>query len=223
MIQMSTFTFLALLEVMMVIVLVLGYLIWQKRKQRSTPHTETVEVPTDEPSGPTPSLYLEREAAKTRTFTEFLHDNPREEPTDLVLRAALHLRAGLLRKESELAYKPVTVRDAAQWTALAELFTTELSANVFSHASAKVHAVHGEDAESSEIIAAQQTRTIQYLRDYVEQLLEKVGHQPRPDENIVNRFDEIERANREMGLCITVLEDENSFLRDQIAALLKED
>ncbi len=222
MIQLSTFTFLALLEVLMAMALLLAFMVWQKRKRRRTSHTETVGVSTEPSSGPTPSLYLESEAAKTKTFAEFLHGKPREEPTDLALRAALELRAGWLRKESDLAYKPVSERDATQWTALAELIRAELSTDAFTHASVKMHAVHGEDTASSEVITALQTRTIQHLRAYVEQLLAKIDHQPSPDENIVNRFDEIERANREMGMCISVLEDENSFLRDQIAALLKD-
>lgn len=218
MIQLSLFSFFALLEVIAALTLLLGVLYWRQRRLRSTNSIQYIDTSEDYP---TPSLYLDSEAAKTKTFVEMLHDQPRAEPVDLVLRAALGLRAGLLRKESALAKTPISERDAALWTALAEQVAAVLRAEAFSHASAKLHAVHGEDTASTEVIAAQQARTIQHLREYIGQLLEKMGHQPSPDQNIIGRFDDMERANREMCQCIAVLEDENSFLRDQIAALLK--
>lgn len=220
MVQLSTFSFLALLENIAALTVLLGLMFWRQQRLRSTNSIQYIDGTEDYP---TPSLYLDSEAAKTKTFVETLHDHPKAEPTDLVLRAALGVRAGLLRKESESAKKPVSERDAALWMALAKQVATQLGAEAFSHVTAKVHAVHGEDTVSTEVIAAQQARTIQHLRDYVGQLLDKLGHQPLPDQNIAGRFDEMERTNREMSQCIAVLEDENSFLRDQIAALLKTD
>lgn len=220
MIQLSMFSFLALLEGMVVLLLLLGILVWQQRRSRGGTRIQYIDA-TEE--YPTPSLYLDSEAAKTQSFVEDLRAQPQAEPGDSVARAALGVRAGLLRQESELAKTPVGERDNAVWATLAARVASVLEGEGFSHVSDKSTLVHGEDTVSSEAIAAQQTRTIQYLRDYIQQLLEKLGHQPLPDNHISDRFDELERANRELRQCVAVLEDENGFLRDQIAALLKLD
>lgn len=224
MIQLSMFSFLALLEAIAVLLALLGLMVWRQRRLSGGTRIQYIDA-TEE--YPTPSLYLDSESAKTHSFVETLHEKPRAEPTDAALRAALGLRAGLLRRESELAQslvkQPVGERDPALWTTLAGQVATVLEAEGFSHAASRSTLVHGEETVSSEAIAVQQTRTIQYLRDYIQQLLDKLGHQPLPDEHITDRFDQMERANRELGQCIAVLEDENGFLRDQIAALLKLD
>ena len=70
-------------------------------------------------------------------------------------------------------------------------------------------------------IVAQQSKTIDYLRNYIQELLDQHGHMPSPEPNIASKFDELERANKELSGCVEILVDENEFLREQIAALLK--
>ncbi|MBI5041600.1 MAG: hypothetical protein HZB57_10520 [Gammaproteobacteria bacterium] len=202
----------------------LGIIIWRQRRSGGGTRIQYIDA-TEE--YPTPSLYLDSEAAKTQTFVEALRTQPKAAPGDPALRAALGLRAGLLRQESELAQSlvktPVGERDPALWVVLAQQVAAVVGAEGFSRQAQKGHEVYGEDTGPSEVIADQQTRTIQHLREYIQQLLEKLGHQPLPDANMTEHFDTLERANRELNQCVTVLEDENSFLRDQIAALLKLD
>lgn len=224
MIQLSLFSFLALLEVIAVLLVLLGILVWRLRRMRIERRIQFIDATEEHP---TASLYLDSEAAKTRTFVESLGAQPQAEPSAPALRAALGLRAGLLRQESVLAGKGAdagaVTRDSAAWEALARQIDATLKTEGFSQQRQQSHEIHGEDTVASEAIVAQQTRTIQHLRGYIQQLLEKLGHQPLPDNTIQERFDELERANSELSQCVAVLEDENSFLRDQIAELLRLD
>lgn len=219
MVQLSLFSFLALLEAMAVLLLALGYLIWRQRRLRAgQTRIQFIDASEDHPA---PALYLDREAARTRTFVEGLRAQPEAEPGEPALRSALAVRAALLRDESALAGRPTAERDADAWTLLAQQVETALAKAGFTTCQNKVGEIYGEDTGATEAIIAQQTRTIEHLREYIQQLLEKLGHEPLPDQHVLERFDELERANRELNQCIAVLEDENAFLRDQIAALLK--
>lgn len=220
MIQLSLFSFLALLEIMAVLLILLGVMVWRVRRLRGDGSSRIQFIDATD-QHPTPSLYLDGEAARTRTFVSALRDKPRQEPVEPALRSALCARAGLLRYESGLARHPVTERDPAAWKAIAQAVDSTLAAEGYSTQPVQTSPVYGEDTATREVIVAQQTRTIEHLREYIQQLLEKLGHQPLPDEGIAQHMDEVERANRELNQCVLVLEDENSFLRDQIAALLK--
>lgn len=220
MIQLSLFAFLALLEVMAVLLILLGIMVWRMRRAPGGSRIQFIDA-TDE--HPTPSLYLDSEAARTRTFVEALGRKPQSEPAEPALRSALRVRAGLLRYESELARHPVADRDPALWTAVAQAVDATVAAEGYTTQPVQTAPVYGEDTATREAMVAQQTRTIEHLREYIQQLLSKLGHQPLPDDGIARHMDELERANRELNQCVMVLEDENSFLRDQIAALLKLD
>jgi len=69
----------------------------------------------------------------------------------------------------------------------------------------------------------QQAQTIEHLQKFVNDLLLKLGHKDLPDEDLVEKFRELEYVNAEMEQCVMVLEEENRFLRDQIASLLELD
>lgn len=220
MVQLSLFSFLALLEVLALLLLLLGVLIWRLRMTQRQSRIQFIDA-TDQ--HPTPTLYLDGEAARTRTFVDGLRDKPRAEPTEPELRAALAARAGLLRYESDLARHPVSERDVNAWTTLARNVDAKLAAEGFTTLRPPASPVYGEDTATGEVMIAQQTRTIEHLREYIQQLLENLGHKPLPDDGITKHMDELQRANRELNQCVVVLEDENSFLRDQIAALLQID
>lgn len=221
MIQLSLISFLTLLEIMAVLLVLLGLMVWRMRRSQGV--RNRIQFIDATAQHPTPSLYLDGEAARTRTFCNALHDQPRQEPVEPALRSALGTRAGLLRYESELARHPVAERDPAAWAVIAQAVDATLAAEGYTSQPAQASPVYGEDTATRENIVAQQTRTIEHLREYIQQLLEKLGHQPLPDNDIAKHMDTLERANRELNQCVLVLEDENSFLRDQIAALLKLD
>jgi hypothetical protein len=217
MVAMSTFSFYILLEAIIVLLILLSLAVWRLRKTRGDGRLGIIEASEGYPP---PSLYLDSEAAKTRTFVTNLKDRPEQEPTDPALRASLGARAHYLRYESERARTPVHERDLPAWTALAREVALLLSAEGYVRKAEAVH-IHGEDSQTSVVLSSQQEQTIQHLREYIQELLEALGHQPTPEANIEGRFNELDRVNEELKLCVTILEDENEFLRKQIAALLK--
>ena len=219
MIQLSLFSFLALLEILAVLLVLIGVLVWRLRA--AARHVSRIQFIDADDGHPSPSLYLDGEAARARTFVSGLRNSPNAEPVAAALRAALSARAGLLHYESELARHPAMTRDPASWSALAAQVDALLTAEGYTTEPA-ITPVYGDgDAAVREAIVAQQTNTIKHLREYIQQLLEKLGHTQIPDPGMSAHLDDLERANRELNQCILVLEDENAFLRDQIAALLQ--
>lgn len=139
---------------------------------------------------------------------------------------ALSLRAALLEVEAELSNSLPEERTREFWQGLADRLGGVLTTAGFNAAADKVPAeqapqVGNVEDESAADIVAQQSKTIDYLRNYIQELLDQHGHQPSPEPNIASKFDELERANKELSGCVEILEDENEFLREQIAALLK--
>lgn len=214
--------FLALLEIIVILLVLLGISLWRLRKAQTG--KSRIQFIESDDKHPTPSLYLDSEAAKTRSFAESLLAHPATEPRDLALRTVLGLRAGLLSKESELAKTPISERGHEEWTILAQCLLKVLDQEGYAGEVAKdAPKIYGEETPPSDAVITQQAVTIQHLREYVDQLLGKLGHLPLPDTGIQQRFDELDHINKELSMCLAVLEDENGFLRDQIAALLKLD
>lgn len=217
----STFTFFALIEAILVLTLISGFLAWRVQQLRTgQTRIQYIDAADDYP---TPTLYLDREASRTRSFVEDLRAKPATLPVEPGLRAALNVRAVLLKQESLMAAKSVAEREGGDWSAIAGHLFTIFKGEGFDRCDEKSMKVYGEDTPATDSIIVQQTQTIEHLREYVHQLLEKLGHTPLPDNSVLERFDMVERVNRELNQCIAVLEDENSFLRDQIATLLKLD
>jgi hypothetical protein len=101
-----------------------------------------------------------------------------------------------------------------------------------------------EDEETKKLIE-QQTQTIAFLKKYTRDILDKIlkqnaeflSSQQGPEdvarlstahneliensESLMRKIDHLEGQNKELTMCVAVLEEENQFLREQIATLLK--
>lgn len=217
MITISTLSFYFLLEVIVILLVLLIIAGWRMRRVSGGSGHKIIEANEGHPP---PGLYLDREAAQTQTFVANLQVNPESEPTDPALRSSLGVRARFLRHESALARTPVRERDPAGWSLLARDVSQLLNAEGYVR-KAKGDQIHGEDTQTSVVLAKQQEQTIMHLREYIQELLQALGHQPIPETDIEDRFNELDRVNEELKLCVAILEDENEFLRKQIAELLK--
>lgn len=202
---------------------VLGGFLWWRRRQRRAGSGEAGAI--DDEGHPPPSLYLERELALTRSRVEELGDDAPE---------SLRLRLAWLALEHEIAEKRGSSPDEAYWEGLRGRIDDILQ--VLMAAAAPAAPAQAESAEPAAEAAAggdgideavasdiieQQARTIDYLRGYIAELMEKAGGDTEGAEEVEARFAEIERVNKELKTCVEVLEDENQFLRDQIGALLQ--
>lgn len=217
MITISTLSFYFLLEVIAILLVLLIIAAWRLRRVSGGRAHNQIEASEGHPP---PTLYLDREAAKTQTFVANLQGKPECEPADPALRSSLGVRARFLRHESMLARTPMCERDPSGWSLLARDMSQLLSAGGYVR-KAKADQIHGEDTQTSVVLAKQQEQTIMHLREYIQELLQALGHQPSPVTDIEDRFNELDRVNEELKLCVAILEDENEFLRKQIAALLK--
>lgn len=220
MIELSLFAFLAILEGIVVLLIVIAVLAWRQRAARAKDRISYID---GSDTHPTPALYLESEVAKTRTHLESL---TAENADAGAAQPALSLRAALLKVEAELSQSLPEERTRAFWQGLADRLGGVLTTAGFNAAAVKAPAEQapqaGNDEDASAVdIVAQQAKTIDYLRNYIQELLDQHGHLPSPEPNIARKFDELERANKELSGCVEILEDENEFLREQIAALLK--
>jgi hypothetical protein len=222
MISFSLITLLVVLEGIVALLIVIGVLVWRLRKARTRDRITYID---GSDAHPTPALYLESEVAKTRTHLESLTADPTQ--------TALSLRAALLAVEAELSQSLPEERNREFWQDLADRLGGIVTASGYSSEAIAVKAAQApagqaaqtgnlEDTDVAELVD-QQAKTIDYLRNYIQELLDQYGHQPSPDLNISDKFDQLERANKELNGCVEILEDENEFLREQIAALLKMD
>ncbi|MBU1192008.1 MAG: hypothetical protein KKA36_08745 [Gammaproteobacteria bacterium] len=231
MITFSLFAFLAILEGMVFMLIVIGVLVWRLRKQRARDRLTYID---GSDAHPTPALYLESEVAKTRTHLEALTAAPAGQADVIAdpVQTALTLRAALLDVEAELSKNLPEKRDLAFWQGLADRLGAVLIATGYNRGSTSVSEAktpeakkmfHSQGYEEASIVGLleQQSKTIDYLRNYIQKLLDQHGHQPSPEPDIADNFVELERANKELSNCVAVLEDENEFLREQISALLK--
>ncbi|MFN2308889.1 MAG: hypothetical protein ABR553_03990 [Gammaproteobacteria bacterium] len=220
MVQLELPYFFALIELAIVLLAVTAFLGWKLRRQRhGTPETPA-ESPDSAETPPAPALYLDREAARTRSFLDDIRLRPDEEPTAPALRGTLLLRSALLKEESLLAGRPTIGWGATDWKALAQQLAATLAAGGFKHTGQSAQ-IHGEDTVPTAATLAQQSQTIEHLREHLQRLQEKRGEEQTPDTQLLEQLDKLAHNNRELTQCIAVLEDENTFLRDQIAALLK--
>lgn len=78
-----------------------------------------------------------------------------------------------------------------------------------------------DDTGLSEI-AKRQKHTITFLKAHVHDVLQKVGLEQEMGAVVDQEFDRLDHANHELEQCVAVLEDENKFLRDQVSGLLEE-
>ena len=97
MINLSLFAFLAILEGIVVLLIVIGVLVWRLRARRAKDRIAYID---GSDAHPTPALYLESEVAKTRTYLESL---TAENADAGAAQSALSLRAALLEVEAELS------------------------------------------------------------------------------------------------------------------------
>lgn len=133
---------------------------------------------------------------------------------------ALSLRSAYLSLERELAQGKQ--RDADFWQRAQQEISALLTAHsptVESLANAGVALVEpADEAESARVkqLFDAQIATISELK---EALAAMMAEHPE-GEALLGQLDAIGRANREMSMCVSILEDDNAFLRGQISALV---
>ena len=168
--------------------------------------------------------YLESEVDKTSQQLEYTKEHA---PSKNV--SGLQLRLELLN--FELAYLPIfssseKAESTINWDDVNIYIYKILKANSFCpNTNLMKHALENEDEDHvpSENILAQQSKTIEHLKSFINNLLTQMDDNSLPNPELDSHFKKLEESKIELEQCVMILEDENGFLRNQISFLLKEE
>jgi|GEM_PF-4738621 len=203
------FTILILSETLMVALVALVFLYYRLRKarqQRLSPASGN-ETLTDN------SHWLEAFDRYIHAQQEQLEALNRDPAKELdISRRVFNTRVKLLSLEREIAQQDEADKNPAYWQSVHKKLL-ELQPGY--------QQVTKEDTHGNSVLLKQQEKTIQHLKGFINQLLADFSEDAVPNQELDAKFDEVQRTNRELEQCVMILEDENVFLRAQIAELLK--
>jgi len=213
--QVTTYYFLALLEAVVVLVAFSGYLLLRLRqisvrikRLPSTPKSQRLAEPRV--ARVDIVQYLARELERTSARVRGAQSG-----SDIALW--LNLRAAVLQLEKEWSLQDD--RSEIFWRALAG----RLERLVRDHGLvplAKLSRTQKDNEPGLVDVVERQKYTIAFLKKYIHDVLTQVGRRQELGPAVDKEFERIERTNHELEQCVAVLEDENQFLREQLAVFL---
>ena len=161
-----------------------------------------------------PAQYLATQLQHTRERLGGLDSNPEEGVSSGNAAGRLALRAELLQIETEWAGEKE--HDDASWERLDTRMQVLLAQFVPAPAP-PVAKSEGQEKVDTKQLFDEQHATIEQLKAAVAAAVSS----PDAIESLQVQLDRLGRTARELTFCVAILEDENLFLRDQVAALLK--
>jgi len=218
MIRVHAATLLVLLELLLMSIGAGIYLYFWGRRQKVNNAIEVSKTSAEK--NPDAGQYLLTEEKLTRSRHAVVTSATNLDDHDVAVGAALALRADYLQMEHEL--NALEERDDAFWQSFDErmralLDTHTLQKTVTVPLLPKGSEAKNKDAEQLKELVGAQVDTIKNLRW---RLTEAIGDDLKRQE-LEKHIDHIEHTNKEMASCVSILEDENEFLRNQISELLK--
>ena len=222
MIRVHAATFVVLLELLLMTIGAGVYLYFWGHRQNVKTATEKAHASAE--NNPDAGQYLLTEEKLTRNRHAVITSATNLDDHDVAVGDALALRADFLQMEHEL--NAFEERDDAFW----QSFDTRMRVVLDTHAPPKTEPVletvpllsksseaKNEDAEQLKELVGAQIDTIKNLRW---RLTEAISDDLKRQE-LEHHLDHIERANKEMASCVSILENENEFLHKQIVELTK--
>lgn len=215
MIQVTLYYVLVLLEAVVVLAAFSGYLLLRLR--HASARTKQVR-PKSRPQVPfEPRVarldivqYLARELE--RTSARVRHAQP---GSDIALW--LDLRAAVLQLEKEWSQQDD--RSEIFWRALAGRLERLARDHNLIPVPRPLKERKDDEPGLADVIERQQ-HTISFLKKYIHDVLTQVGRRKELGPAVDEEFARLEHTNHELQQCVAVLEDENQFLREQIASFL---
>lgn len=223
MIRMHAAAFLVLLELLLLSIGVGVYLYFWGRRQKVNNSMQVSKVSAEK--NPDAGQYLLTEEKLTRNRHAAITSATNLDDHVAAAGAALALRADYLQMEHDL--NALEARDDAFWLSFDERLRALLDRHALQKAITLLEAApllpksreaKNEDAEQLKELVGAQVDTIKNLRW---RLTEAIGDDLKRQE-FEAQIDHIEHTNKEMTGCVSILENENEFLRNQIAELLKQ-
>ncbi|MCW9013002.1 MAG: hypothetical protein OQL06_04400 [Gammaproteobacteria bacterium] len=216
------FIFLLQLILILGVVLVVGLVKYKNLKKHLSSRSADAENSAAHTAVPDFKSYLQTEIDRTGKRLEHLKQHaPSKDVSGLNLRlkvltfelAYLAMFGGSDKSEDTINWDDVNLR----------IYKILKEQGIAGDASEKKRPLNNNLTEDnpSESLLAQQTKTIEHLKAFINDLLNQVSPESLPSNELDSHFRELERSKIELEQCVIILEDENSFLRDQIGALLK--
>ena len=222
MIRVHAATLLVLLELLLMSIAAGVYLYFRGRRQKVNNAADGTKASAEK--NPDAGQYLLTEEKLTRNRHAVITSATKLDDHDVAVGAALALRADYLQMEYEL--NALEERDDAFWQSFDERMRALLNTHIPPKIETALEAVpllpktseaKNADAEQLKELVGAQVDTIKNLRW---RLTEAIGDDLKRQE-LEQHLNHIERTNKEMASCVSILEDENEFLRKQITELLK--
>ncbi len=222
MIRVHAATLLVLLELLLMTIGAGVYLYFWGRRQKVKTATEGAHASAEK--NPDAGQYLLTEEKLTRNRHAVITSATNLDDHEVAVGAALALRADFLQMEYEL--NALEERDDAFWRSFDNRMRALLDTHTPPKTEPALEAVpllpksseaKNADAEQLKELVGAQVDTIKNLRW---RLTEAISEDLKRQE-LEQHLDHIEHTNKEMASCVSILENENEFLRNQIVELLK--
>lgn len=228
-------------ELLFVIIAVIVYYLLKNKAKPATP--KSAEKPAVPASSPYIDLhYWEHEINRTKDALLARNEKALDDIENLDL-LTLNLRLEILQLEQKIAK---TEPDKRNIDTIESDVKSILKRFRILNALKLLDKNHDQqdDQETRELIEHQK-KTIAFLKKYTREILDKILHQNEEflnskqspedvaklsnahnefleqSESLMEKMHQLESYNQELTQCVAILEDENQFLRDQIASLLK--
>lgn len=224
MIRVHAAVFLVLLQLLLMSIGAGVYLYFWGRRQKINNSVDVPKVGVEK--NPDAGQYLFTEEKLTRNRHSVVTSAPTLGDHEVAAGASLALRADFLQMEHDL--NKLEDRDDAFWQSFEERMRALIDRHIPQKPATVLEAAPllpgnsseavNEDAEQLKELVGAQVDTIKTLRKRLSEVIDDDVKRQEFEEHV----NHIERTNKEMAGCVTVLEDENEFLREQIAALLKQ-
>jgi hypothetical protein len=169
---------------------------------------------------PDAALYLATELQRTRERLDDMGGAPAGAAPNSNTASRLALRAELLQLEVE--WSGQAQHDAEDWgrldARLHDLLALEAAAAPSAAEPPAATPADTKEVDTKRLFDEHHV-TIEYLKAGIATAVSN----PDTSESLQAQLDNLGRTARELTFCVTILEDENQFLRDQVRALLQQE
>jgi len=220
--------FILLFQIILILCCFIGFFIWKINALKKQPVVNATGKLKDAAQDDSRISYLESEIDKTRKYLDNMSENAANKDV-----SGLKLRHEILKFELEHLKEhrtEVSPKAESDWSELNRKFYTILSVNRSATEMGYLAQLNNDNLDidpSSEMLFAQQGKTIEFLKSFIDELISNLDtlDPESPSSQLVKELNKetkkLDQINSELEHCVSILEDQNSFLRNQILALLK--
>lgn len=221
------------------------YFLWNKNTSpKQTSPASSIPSITPGLTAQISDHYWREEIKRTQDTISFRNKNIIDKPGNIDL-LALDLRLQMLQLEQQISLKTSDKRKIEEIESdIKKILTHMRLIEAFNLLTTKPDKADSVDMVDTQKLIEEQKKTIAILKKYTREILDRIlkqnaeflGSQPdhediialtnahneflNESDSLIEKIEFLESQNTELYQCVAILEDENQFLRDQIASLL---